>query len=511
MKRHVLSFFVFSALFLTTAANSAFGQAVVRGPYLQSGTPSSIVVRWRTDIASDSRVRYGTAPNQLNSTAQSLLQTTEHEISITGLTPNTRYYYSIGTTLMTLAGGDDTHYFYTSPTVGSEQPIRIWTFGDAQEGSAQNRLAVRDAYYNFTAGTRTDIMLLLGDNATTNNIPTDAVYTSKVFGTYSKLLRNTPIWSTFGNHEGFSSVSLLQTGVYYDAFTFPKNGEAGGAPSGTEAYYSFDYANIHFICLNSHDIPRQDFGAMMTWLRADLAQNRQKWTIAYWHHPPYSRGSHDSDDARLPPDTPDSSTSIREMREIALPILENAGVDLVLNGHSHTYERSYLLDGLYGKSNTLTNAMKIDDGNGKVDGDGPYRKTPDVAADSHAGTVYAVPSTGGDIRTGSLDHPVMVSSMSVLGSMVIDIYGDRLDAKFIDSNAASPTVLDHFTIMKTFAAGPEAPTQQPIQGDAFPYQSEDVGRDGKYKLAWTYLQTRVCRYTVSACRLRNSSLELSAR
>jgi len=486
MKRYFLAFFLFSALFLTAAANTAFGQAVVRGPYLQSGTPSSIVVRWRTDTASDSRVRYGTAPNQLNSTAQSLLQTTEHEIRITGLAPNTRYYYSIGTTLMTLAGGEDTHYFYTSPTVGSEQPVRIWTFGDAQEGTVENRLAVRDAYYNFTAGTRTDIMLLLGDNATTNNIPTDAVYTSKVFGTYSEILRNTPIWSTFGNHEGFSSVSLLQTGVYYDAFTFPKNGEAGGAPSGTEAYYSFDYANIHFICLNSHDIPRQDFGAMMTWLRADLAQNQQKWTIAYWHHPPYSRGSHDSDDSRLPPDTPDSSTSIREMREIALPILENAGVDLVLNGHSHTYERSYLLDGHYGKSNTLTDAMKIDDGNGRVDGDGPYRKTPDVTADSHAGTVYAVPSTGGDIRTGSLDHPVMVSSMSVLGSMVIDISGDRLDAKFIDSNAANPTVLDHFTIVKTFARGPEAPTQQPIQDDAFPDQSEGVDRDGKYKLSWAY-------------------------
>jgi hypothetical protein len=288
MRRYFLAFFVFSALFLTAAANSAFGQAVVRGPYLQSGTPSSIVVRWRTDTASNSRVRYGTAPDQLNSTAQSLLQTTEHEIRITGLAPNTRYYYSIGTTLMTLAGGDDTHYFYTSPTVASAQPVRIWTFGDAQEGSVENRLAVRDAYYQFTAGKRTDIMLLLGDNA--GLLSTDADYTGKVFGAYSEILKNTHLWSTFGNHEGFSSVSLAQTGAYYEAFTFPKAGEAGGAPSGTEAYYSFDYANIHFISLNSHDIPRHEFGAMMTWLRADLAQNQQKWTIAYFHHPPYSKG-----------------------------------------------------------------------------------------------------------------------------------------------------------------------------------------------------------------------------
>ena len=485
MKRHFLAFFVFSALFLTAAANSAFGQAIVRGPYLQSGTPSSIVVRWRTDIASDSRVRYGTASNQLNSTAQNLLQTTEHEIRITGLASNTRYYYSIGTTLMTLAGGDATHYFYTSPTPGSEQPVRIWTMGDAQEGNVVNRTAVRDAYYNFAAGTRTDMLLLLGDNATTNNIPTDENYTAKVFNTFSEILKNTPIWSTFGNHEGFSSVSLLQTGVYYDAFTFPKAGEAGGAPSGTEAYYSFDYANIHFICLNSHDIPRQEFGEMMTWLKADLAQNQQKWTIAYFHHPPYSKGSHDSDSSpRL--DTPESAASIREMREIAVPILEQAGVDLVLNGHSHTYERSFLLDGHYGTSDTLTDTMKIDDGDGREEGDGSYRKTPDVTADSHAGTVYMVAASAGDARTGSLNHPVMVSSFgNVNGSVVIDISGDTLHAQLIDSNTLNP-VHDYFTIVKTFAQDPVAPSQQPIQDDAFPDQSESIDRDGKYKLSWTY-------------------------
>lgn len=498
MKRHFLAFFVFSALLLTAAATSAFAQAVVRGPYLQSGTPSSMVVRWRTDIASDSRVRYGPAPGSLTSTAGNPTVSTEHEVEITGLAPNTRYYYSIGTTLMTLAGGDGTHYFYTSPTVGSEQSVRIWTFGDAQEGSLAARQAVVNAYKAFSAGTRTDMLLLLGDNAGFQS--TDADYTSHVFSAYSETLRNTHLWSTFGNHEGFSSVSLAQMGPYYNAFTFPTAGEAGGAPSGTEAYYSFDYANIHFVCLNSHDIPRQEFGAMMTWLRADLAQNQQKWTIAYWHHPPYSKGSHDSDDSRLPPDTPDSAAAIREMREIALPILESAGVDLVLNGHSHTYERSFLLDGHYGKSTTLTDAMKIDDGDGQVESDGAYRKTPDVTADSHAGTVYLVPSTGGNVRTGySLDHPVMVSSHQVNGSMVIDISGDRLEAKFIDSNATNPTVLDHFTIVKTFARRPEAPTQQPIQDDPFPDQSEGIDRDGQYKLSWTYPAPPVeqpCGYAV---------------
>jgi hypothetical protein len=486
MKRHFLAFLVFSALFLGVSANLCFGQAVVRGPYLQSPSSSGVIVRWRTDIATNSRVRFGPAPDQLNTVVDNAAVVTEHEVAITGVSPATRYFYSFGSTVATLGGGDTNHYFVTAPTTGSEQRVRIWTFGDAQEGTVQARTAVRDAYYNFTAGTRTDLILMLGDNATMNNIPTDQVYTEKVFNTYSEILKNTPAWSTFGNHEGFSSVSLLQTGVYYDAFTFPKNGEAGGAPSGTEAYYSFDYANIHFICLNSHDIPRQDFGAMMTWLRADLAQNQQKWTIAYWHHPPYSKGSHDTDNPGVFPETPESATSMREMREIALPILEAAGVDLVLTGHSHTYERSFLLDGHYGTSGTLTDAMRIDDGNGRVDGTGAYRKTPDITADSHAGTVYMVAASAGNARTGPLNHPVMISSFgNVNGSVVIDISGDRLDARLIDSNAVTPAN-DHFTIIKTFARGPEAPTLQPIQDDAFPDQVDGVDKDGKYKLSWTY-------------------------
>jgi hypothetical protein len=482
MKKRFFAGCVFSALFLSVAANFCFGQAVVRGPYLQSPSSSGVVVRWRTDVPTDSRVRFGSAPDQLNTVVDSPVPVTEHEIPITDLSPFTRYYYSIGTSTGTLGGGDAQHYFFTSPVTGSVQPVRIWAFGDVQESGVETREAVRDAYYNFTAATRTDLILMLGDNATFNNIPTDEVYTEKVFRTFSEILKNTHLWSTFGNHEGFSANSLLQTGIYYEAFTFPKNGEAGGAPSGTEAYYSFDYANIHFICLNSHDIPRQEFGDMMNWLRVDLAQNQQKWTIAYFHHPPYSKGSHDSDGELLP----DSAASIREMREIAVPILENAGVDLVLTGHSHTYERSFLLDGHYGTSDTLTEAMKIDDGDGREDGDGAYQKTPDITADSHAGSVYMVVASAGDARTGDLDHPVMVYSYGSLnGSIVIDVSGDRLDVQLIDSNTAAPRT-DHFTIIKTFPTGPVAPTQQPIQDDLFPDQSEGLDRDGKYKLSWTY-------------------------
>ncbi|HKB07990.1 MAG TPA: fibronectin type III domain-containing protein, partial [Candidatus Polarisedimenticolia bacterium] len=79
--------------------------AVNRGPYLQIGTPTSVVVKWRTDTASNSRVTYGTQPSSLTGTASSSTSTTNHEVTLTGLQPATRYYYAVGDSATIQASG----------------------------------------------------------------------------------------------------------------------------------------------------------------------------------------------------------------------------------------------------------------------------------------------------------------------------------------------------------------------------------------------------------------------
>lgn len=408
--------------------------SVTRGPYLQNAAPEAITVRWRTSVATDTRVWLGAAPGALAVAASDATATTEHEVRLTGLTPESKAFYAVGTTAGPLAGDDSAHAFVTPPPSGRARATRIWVLGDSGlPGAGQDR--VRDAYTAYSGATRTDVWLMLGDNAYHSG--TDGEYTTGLFAPYAGLLRAHCLWPTRGNHD------FVYSGTgndYYDHFTLPTAGEAGGTPSSSEAWYAFDHADIHFVCLDSEGSSRTPGSPMLTWLAADLAatDTDRQWVIAYWHHPPYTKGSHDSDNAA------DSFGRMRDMRENVMPILESYGVDLVLNGHSHSYERSFLLDGHYGTSGTLLPTMLLDAGDGSPDGDGAYRK-PGAGPAPHEGEVVAVAGSSAQIGGGTLDHPAMFRSLNVLGSMVIDVDDDRLRAVFLDDLGA---VRDSFEIRK---------------------------------------------------------------
>ncbi len=406
---------------------------IIRGPYLQQGTESSIVICWATGTPILGKVWYGPAPEKLDLTLAEPVLASNHKVELRGLTPDTKYYYAVGTPESIQVGGTEDYYFVTAPAkasvLESTRPTRIWVVGDS--GRANDVAArVRDGYLRFTGSRATNLWLMLGDNA--YDTGTLEEYQRGVFDTYSQILRSSVLWPAIGNHDAGSASSLLQIGPYYELFTLPAHGEAGGVASRTAAYYSFNYSNIHFICLDSYGSDRSPSGPMFTWLAQDAAASEQDWTIAFWHHPPYTKGSHDSD----------VELELVEMRERALPILEGAGVDLVLAGHSHAYERSYLIDGHYGTSDTFTEAMKKDSSSGREDELGPYEKPYSTP---RAGTVYIVAGTSA-LADSVSPHAAMYLSLSTPGSLVLDVQGLRLDVTFIDDQGE---VKDYFTLKKT--------------------------------------------------------------
>jgi hypothetical protein len=109
-----------------------------------------------------------------------------------------------------------------------------------------------------------------------------------------------------------------------------------------------------------------------------------------------------------------------------------------------------LLDAHYGASSSYSPALHaVDAGDGDPSGDGAYAKDA-IGPLAHAGAVQAVVGSSSQISGGPLNHPVMVKSLNVLGSLVIDVAGNRLDARMI---GVGGDVLDHFQIVK----GPALP------------------------------------------------------
>jgi hypothetical protein len=416
------------------------GPALLRGPYLQCATPVSMMIRWRTDVSARSRVRYGQSPDALAATADDSSLVTEHKVLLTGLAPGTRYYYAVGGIKDTLSAGA-ANYFYTLPATGSTATVRIGAFGDCGNNSVNQR-AVRDQFLKALDTSHLNAWILLGDNAYTDG--TDAEFQSNFFNIYKEtLLKNVPLFPAPGNHDyhdkDFSAAVAQKTHsvAYYQDFTVPQNGEAGGVPSNTQAFYSYDLGNAHFLSLDSYGKEEKEYrlydtlGPQVQWIKKDLEAYRHRgrgFIIAYWHHPPFTMGSHNSD----------KEAELVHIRENFIRILERYGVDLVLCGHSHDYERSRLIHGYYGDEASFDSTQYA-----LSPGAGPYIKEP-----GGPGTIYVVSGSAGKLggHQAAFPHKAMIfSDADHGGATLLEITGQRLDLKWI---CADGVIRDHFTMLR---------------------------------------------------------------
>ena len=347
----------------------AFGAALTRGPYLQLADATGITVVFRTDVPGIGSVRFGTGV--LTSSVTDLIPSVQHTLRLSGLTASTRYGYEVVVDGVTVAGGPS-FQFRTHPTTGTATSFRLFAWGDSGLGTVgQMRVAERlaseagDATLSLILG---DIIYFFGEAS---------LYDDRFFAPYAPLLRRMVVWSTIGNHD----VALDPLGgPYLEAFVLPTNN-----PASTELYYSFDYGDAHFVCLDTHVSGHGPGSPQLQWAAADLAASSAKWKFVFFHVPPFSGGTHLDDPLVI---------------SGIVPMVEAAGVDVVFSGHSHVYERTYLL-----KGGAIAQADQSS-----------YVKTsPD------AGTLYVVSGTAG--QTGALAnsmHPLMAYQVgNVLGASVV--------------------------------------------------------------------------------------------
>ncbi len=201
--------------------------------------------------------------------------------------------------------------FRTAPSVGDEQPIELIAFGDSGTGSEDQLTLAR-----YIAAAPYDLVLHTGDVVYGGG--TRELYDAHFFHPYASVLSSVPAFLASGNHDYESGLK-----GFLEVFALPEN----GTEEGRERWYSFDWGVAHIVALDTE----RDIPAQVEWLERDLAANQQPWTIVFAHKPPYSSGEHGSD---------------LEVREAFGPIYERYGVQLVLNGHEHHYERTLPINGV---------------------------------------------------------------------------------------------------------------------------------------------------------------------
>jgi len=304
MRHNRVRFVAASATLVLAASAQA---AIVKGPYLQNVTKTSIVVMWETDSAATGEVRLTTPTGMRTFSAAS---GTMHEVMLDGLSEDTSYTYTVvsGGTTSPMGG------FVTAPSASA--PFLFVAQGDNRDGDAEHT-----AIANAIARVGADFGVTTGDGIANDA----ATQWTKYFNIEKDLLRSLPLFTSLGNHElvpGFDTINLPPY-RYKQYFAPPANGQDA------ERNYSFTYGNTVFVAVDGNSASSS---SQTNWLRGQLMTARAnpavKNIIVMGHHGVYSSSNHGGTSAE---------------QTMWAPLFEQYQVELVLQGHDHTYE--HLLKG----------------------------------------------------------------------------------------------------------------------------------------------------------------------
>lgn len=413
---------------------------------------TSRMLNWHTDPATDQTVVELVKQTEFTDFAagniQKFIGTSElyhtldlgtvrvHKATAAGLEPGTEYVYRVGdgqghystqgSFRTTELSGDTTKFLYFADSqASSAKEFELW-------GKTIDKAAAEhpDAEFMVHAGDMVDKGFL------------EAQW-NYWFDEAQNHFLHTTLVSAIGNHE---VMGTKENGDFLAHFNQPGNGL--DSLKGTN--FSFDYKNIHFIMLNS-EYQLED---QKEWLQQDLASNDKDWTIAMFHRGPYG-----------------SIYDSAEVRSLWAPVLEEFGVDLVLNGHDHIYIRTF----------PMMNNQIADDGIG----------TTYVVAGSSGPKFYSHTERGWHEVVD--DEPVQMYAS-------VEVKGDELH--FV-TKTISGRVVDEFTLTKSETKPkPEQLIMEPDQlnlavGESRPLSVQVKPSGAERTVVWSVYQSEPAEDVVS--------------
>ncbi|PCE66236.1 purple acid phosphatase family protein [Sediminicola luteus] len=244
-----------------------------------------------------------------------LVKAAFHSALVDGLEPNTTYVYRVGNGGVDNRGWSEWFQFTTAQE--GDAPFSFIYFGDAQNHvkSMWSRV-IRNSYRQFP---EVDFMLHAGDliNDRDANIEW-----GEWFHAGSFIHATVPSIMTPGNHEYRDGVL---SSLWRPQFNLPQNGPIEALK---ETCFALDYQGMKLISIDAEGFDESEAAAkaQVQWLDSVLAANTQKWTAITMHYPIYSTAK---------------GRDNKELRKALKPLIDKYKVDLVLQGHDHTYARGY--------------------------------------------------------------------------------------------------------------------------------------------------------------------------
>lgn len=273
----------------------------IKGPYLQKVSRSSITVMWQSDTNTAGTVTLHTTPARVVASEAE----TVHEVLLDGLSPGTRYRYSVES-----AGQVREGEFATAPVAGT--PFSFVVYGDSRSNA--------NAHARVVERVRQEVPdFLIGTGDIVNEGASEADW-SKLFEIEGALLRESVLFPSLGNHDRQGRGKTASN--YRKYFSLPEN-----SPD-PERYYAFTYASARFLVLdsNAYSFALTDQTA---WIEQQLQAARLDRSIRHvfvtMHHPPFSISLHGGQS---------------ELREAWTPLFEKYQVAAVFSGHDHVYSRA---------------------------------------------------------------------------------------------------------------------------------------------------------------------------
>jgi len=298
--------FVLLIVALSTCTRQTDPPEFLKGPYLQNVKANAITIMWETAKPTIGKVVFGRSKSFGNEVEETD-STTIHEVTLTGLSPETVYYYQA----ISDGAKSAIHSFKTA--VKRNSPFSFAVYGDSRNGPSNHEKIAK-----LILSKNPNFVIHTGDLVNRGYIYKQ--WGKLFFNPARKMLYSIPLFPALGNHERHAD-------LYYAFFSLPNN----------EQWYSFDFGNAHFIILDSDTEYLRKGGEQLKWLVEDLKKNTATWTFVIFHHPPFTAGGNYYKKDRV------------FRKNLLHPIFEKYGVDLVLNGHDHNYERSFPIVSKSGK------------------------------------------------------------------------------------------------------------------------------------------------------------------